>query len=76
MLLWTPLTLRYLLVGGFLNESHLCNWHRDTSRRAGRSSVGRWRPDMPPEDVCAEDLCAENLCSEDLCAGYLCAGYL
>ncbi len=72
VLLWIPLTLRYLLVGGFLNESHLCNWHRDASRGAGRSSVGRCRSDMPSEDVRAENVCAEDVCAEGMRARYLC----
>ncbi len=70
----SSLTLRYLFVGGFLNESEDFDLHRGHRRGAGPvlSDDGRQRrSDLPSEDVRAEDLCSGHVRPEGLRAGHL-----
>ena len=46
-----PLTLRYLLVGGFSNESHLCTWHVSRDCGAGHRMDGGSGPHLSAKDV-------------------------
>jgi len=74
------LSLRYLLVGGFSNESHPCCLHRADRGARLRLDGGR-RPNLSSEDVLCADLRAGHLRpghlrSGGLRAGHLCSGDL
>ena len=62
----SPLTLRYLLVGGFSNETFCCDWRRSCAGAAVYRHDGGGRSDLPSEDVLRRDLRAGDVRSGDL----------